>query len=80
MPLILGTAIFVIIEQVTSSKDTSTQTAIEITKILAWLLIGPTLVIFLVYVAIGYQITVNGAEEKLQSFCNKDFRDGVKIC
>ena len=68
LPLILGTAIFLIIEQITSSKDTATQAAIEITKILTWLLIGPTLLIFLVSVAIGYQITVTGAEQKLRSF------------
>ena len=68
LPLILGPAIFLIIEQITSSKDTATQAAIEITKILTWLLIGPTLLIFLVSVAIGYQITVKGAEQKLQSF------------
>ena len=68
LPLILSTAIFLIIEQITSSKDTATQAAIEITKILEWLLIGPTLLIFLIFVAIGYQITVNDAEQKLRSF------------
>jgi len=68
LPLILSTAIFLIIEQITSSKDTVTQAAIEITKILEWLLIGPTTLIFLISVAIGYQITVNGAEQKLRSF------------
>ena len=68
LPLILSTAIFLIIEQITSSKDSATQAAIEITKILTWLLIGPTLLIFLISVAIGYQITVNGAEQKLRSF------------
>jgi hypothetical protein len=68
LPLILSTAIFLIIEQITSSKDTATQAAIEITKILTWLVIGPTLLIFLISVAIGYQITVNGAEQKLRSF------------
>ncbi|MEJ2282584.1 MAG: hypothetical protein P8X85_03210 [Desulfobacterales bacterium] len=68
LPLILSTAIFLIIEQISSSKDTATQAAIEITKILEWLLIGPTLIIFLISVAIGYQITVNGTEQKLRSF------------
>jgi len=68
LPLILSTAIFLIIEQITSSKDSATQAAIEITKILTWLLIGPTLLIFLISVAIGYQITVNGAQQKLRSF------------
>ncbi len=67
LPLILGTAVFLIIEQITSSKDTATQAAIEITKILTWLLIGPILLIFLLSVAIGYQITVRGAEQKLRS-------------
>ena len=68
LPLILVTAIFLIIEQITSSKDTVTPAAIEITKTLEWLLIGPILLLFLVIVAIGYQITVKGAEKKLRSF------------
>jgi hypothetical protein len=68
LPLILGAAVFLIIEQVTSSRDTATQSAIEITKLLIWLFIGPALLIFLVSVAIGYQITVKSAEEKLRSF------------
>lgn len=68
LPLILGTVTFLIIEQITSSKDTSTQAAIEITKILTWLLIGPVLLIFVVSVAIGYQTTVKGAEQRLRSF------------
>lgn len=68
LPLILVTAIFLIIEQITSSKATVTPAAIEITKILEWLLIGPILLLFLIIVAIGYQITVKGAEKKLRSF------------
>jgi hypothetical protein len=68
LPLILVTAIFLIIEQITSSKATVTPAAIEITKILEWLLIGPILLLFLVIVAIGYQITVKGAEKKLRAF------------
>ncbi len=65
VPLILGIAIFLIIEQVSGSIDTSTQSAIEITKIFIWIFLGPVLFSFMILIAFGYQTTVKSAEQKL---------------
>ncbi len=71
VPLILGVAIFLIIEQVSGSIDTSTQSAIEITKIIIWIFLGPVLLTFMILIAFGYQITVKNTEQKLQALIDR---------
>jgi hypothetical protein len=50
-------------EQLTPSHETATGDAVEWGKIVLWLLLGPTLPLFVIYVAFGYQ----GLARKLES-------------
>jgi hypothetical protein len=72
VPLILGVALLLIFEQVTSSHRTLTQTAIDVAKVASWLLLVPALGLFIVTVAFGYQNSIDTLDSALPRFFTQD--------
>lgn len=55
--IIVVVSLGLLYEQLTTSRFTATSAALDIAKILLWLLLGPALISFVVLVALGYQRT-----------------------
>jgi hypothetical protein len=55
VPVVLAVCLVLLYEQITTSKETVTPLAVDIGKVALWLLLGPTLIIFIFSVALGYQ-------------------------
>lgn len=54
-PVLLAVSLALLYEQLTTSKETVTTAAVEYGKVALWLLLGPTLLICITMVAVGYQ-------------------------
>jgi hypothetical protein len=61
-PVLLAVSLALLYEQLTTSKETVTTTAVESGKVALWFLLGPTLLICITMVAIGYQNAARKAE------------------
>jgi hypothetical protein len=61
-PVLLAVSLALLYEQLTTSKETVTTAAVESGKVALWLLLGPTLLICITMVAVGYQNAARKAE------------------
>lgn len=66
-PVLLAVSLALLYEQLTTSKETVTVAAVESGKVALWLLLGPTLLICIAMVAVGYQNAARKAEAGFQA-------------
>jgi len=67
-PILLAVSLILIYEQLTSTGKTVTPFAGDVGKIALWLLLGPSLIICVVFVALRYQNAARIVDEYLNSF------------
>jgi hypothetical protein len=68
LSILLIVVLALLYEQLTPSHETVTRQAVEWGKIALWLLLGPSLLIFLIFVASGYQEFARKVESGLHIF------------